>query len=120
MKHEPKYLIKFTNVQNDNGTVWYTIDVSSNLLRFFIPRRTSTGLSRRGLVICGICTLLVRRVNIGMNCPSSLLANFLEVLMRLSSKSGKKNCKTTIILFSRVLILKNFPNYFNFSILTNP
>ena len=26
MKKEPKYLIKFTNVHNDNGTVRYTID----------------------------------------------------------------------------------------------
>ena len=26
-KGEPKYLIKFTNAHNDNGTVWYTIDV---------------------------------------------------------------------------------------------
>lgn len=24
---EPKYLIKFNNAYNDNGTVWYTINV---------------------------------------------------------------------------------------------
>jgi hypothetical protein len=27
MIKEPKYLVKFTNAYNDNGTVWYTVKV---------------------------------------------------------------------------------------------
>ena len=27
MIKEPKYLVKFTQTHNDNGTVWYTIEV---------------------------------------------------------------------------------------------
>ena len=119
MKLEPKYLIKFTNVQNDNGTVWYTIDVRPSSFRFFIPRRTSTGLSRKDLVTCGICTLLVKRASIRISYLSSRLASFLTALMRPSSKNAKRSSRTTIILFSKVLILRNFLSCFTFSILTS-
>jgi hypothetical protein len=49
MIKEPKYLVKFTNAQNDNGTVWYTIDVALTLSRFSTPKKISTGPSRKGL-----------------------------------------------------------------------
>lgn len=120
MKQEPKYLIKFTNAHNDNGTVWYTIDVTFKLLRFSSPRRINTGHSKNDSVICVTCTSLAKRVNIRISYRCSLLASFLVALMRLSSKKGKKSWKTTIILYSKVLILMNFRICYNFSITTNP
>jgi hypothetical protein len=51
MIKEPKYLVKFTNAYNDNGTVWYTIDVRISLGRFSSPKKISTGPSRKGSAI---------------------------------------------------------------------
>ncbi len=101
MNKEPKYLIKFTHVHNDNGTVWYTIDVFCRLFRFSIQRRTNIGPSSKGSAICAICTSVAKRANIKTSCLSFRLVNSLEALIRHSFKKGKKNFKTTTILFSK-------------------
>jgi hypothetical protein len=43
MKKEPNYLIKFTNAYNDNGTVWYTINVILTELRFLMQNKNKIG-----------------------------------------------------------------------------
>jgi len=119
MYKEPKYLIKFTNVQNDNGTVWYTIDVDGFSFRFSFPRRMNIGHSNRGSAICAIYILPAKSLNIGMSCLCSHRANCLEALIRRSFKKGKKSFKITTILFSKQLILTNFRNCFSSSIIIN-
>lgn len=99
-KGEPKYLIKFTNAHNDNGTVWYTIDVIKKIFRFSSPNKTNIGLSKKDLATCVIYILRVKKQNIKINCLYSHLVNFLEVRIRHLFKKEKKNFKTTIILFS--------------------
>jgi hypothetical protein len=103
-KGEPKYLIKFTNAHNDNGTVWYTIDVTLKILRFSSRKKTNIGLFKKDSAICVIYISHAKKPNTKMNYLFFHLVNFLGVRMKLLSKKEKNNYKTTTILSSKRLI----------------
>jgi len=50
MIKEPKYMVKFTSAYNDNGTVWYTVNVINCLSRFSILERTRLGHLKKDIV----------------------------------------------------------------------
>lgn len=50
MIKEPKYLVKFTNAYNDNGTVLYTVQVRPCLCRLLMRKKERLGLLRKDTV----------------------------------------------------------------------
>lgn len=98
MIKDPKYLVKFTNAYNDNGTVWYTVQVIPSLLRSSVLKKASLGHSKNAIVACAQSMRIARRESIEMIYRPSLQENYLEIQARSSSREGKKSLKITTVL----------------------
>lgn len=96
MIKEPKYLVKFTNAYNDNGTVWYTVKVRLHPHRSSTPRRAKSGPSRKDTAACAPSTKTATRASGKTNCLISPRANSSETPARNSSRRGRRNLRTTI------------------------
>lgn len=120
MIKEPKYLIKFANAQNDNGTVWYTIDVPDHWSRSTSPKKKITGPSRKGSATWGIYISTAKKPSSKTNCLSSPPGNSSAPPKNPSSRRGKNNWKTTTTPFSKQSPSMNSQNSSSSSILTNP
>lgn len=120
MSKDPKYLVKFTNAQNDNGTVWYTIDVDYCLFRYFRPKTIFVGLTKKGSVICANYMSIAKRPNIKINCQYFLPENCSGVQMKLLSRKERNNWRITTILCWRVSVSMNYQIFYISWTPTNP
>ena len=115
MIKQPKYLVKFTNAYNDNGTVWYTVKVRLSPYRSSTPSRVKSGHSRKDIAGCGPSTRIVIRASGRMTCLISLQENYLEILVRSSFRNGRRNFRTTIAPSSGLSILMTCLKYLHSS-----
>ena len=108
-------MVKFTHAANDNGTIWYTVQVFVFIVRFLMRKRKSLGSSRRDIAKCVPFIKIARRPNGETTYLNSLLGNSSAIQVNSSSKNERNNSKTIIVLFLELFKSSNSPKFSSFS-----